>query len=157
MKDLGIDIAVQTPEFNAWMDQIGKGQHQWAIGWSSGGPTPYNFYRGQMSSQSALPVGEAADDNWNRYVDPEADKLLEEFVATSDPAKQKEIMDQVQMLFVKDAPALPLFPGPDWYEYVTTRFTGFPSKEDPYAPGTPYNAPAGYMSPLFLLTNVKPK
>ena len=157
MKDLGIEIIVQTPEYNAWMDQLGKGQHQWAIGWSSGGPTPYNFYRGQMSSLSMLPVGEAADENWNRFVDPEADKLIEEFAKTSDLAKQKEIMNQLQMIFVKDAPALPLFPGPDWYEYVTTRFTGFPTAEDPYAPGPPFGTPNGYASPLILLTTVKPK
>ncbi len=157
MKDLGIDISVETPEFNAWIDELGKGQHQWAIGWSSGGPTPYNFYRGMLSSQTLLPVGEAADENWNRFVDPEADKLMEEFVKTSDPAQQKEIMNQIQMIFVNTAPALPLFPGPDWYEYNTSRFTGWPTQVDPYAPGPPYNAPYNSLSPLFILTNVKPK
>ena len=39
MKDLGIEITVKTPEYNAWYDELGKGQHQWAIGWGSGGPT----------------------------------------------------------------------------------------------------------------------
>jgi peptide/nickel transport system substrate-binding protein len=157
MKDLGIEVNVETPEYNAWIDELGKGQHEWAIGWSTGGPTPYNFYRGLLSEQTMLPVGEPADENWNRFVDPEADKLMEEFVKISDAAKQKEIMDQIQMIFVKDAPALPLFPGPDWYEFNTTRFTGWPTLENNYAPGTPYNAPYGYMSPLFLLTAVKPK
>jgi peptide/nickel transport system substrate-binding protein len=157
MKDLGIDITVETPEFNAWIDQLGKGQHEWAIGWSSGGATPYNFYRGLLSSQTMLPVGEAGDENWNRFVDPEADKLMQEFINTSDPTQQKAIMDQIQMLFIKDAPALPLFPGPDWYEYNTTRFTGWPSADDPYAPGAPFNAPLNSVSPLFLLTTVKPR
>lgn len=156
MKDLGIEINVQTPEFNAWMDEIGKGQHQWSIGWSSGGPTPYNFYRGQMSSLTMLPVGEAADENWNRFVSPEADALMDEFVTVSDPARQKEIMAQLEQIFVDNAPALPLFPGPDWYEYSTLHFTGWPTAEDNYAPGTPYASPSGFMSPLFLLTNVKP-
>ncbi len=127
------------------------------MGWSSGGPTPYNFYRGQMSKHTVLPIGKAANENWNRFVDPEADKLLEQFGKTSDPARQKEIMNQLQMIFVNDAPALPLFPGPDWYEYVTTRFTGFPTKDDPYAPGPPSVHPMGSPSPLMLLTTVKPK
>lgn len=157
MKDLGIEITVQTPEFNAWMDEIGKGQHQWSIGWSSGGPTPFNFYRGMLSKQTVQPVGVAADENWNRYVDEEADKLFDEFVTVSDPAKQKEIMNKIQTIFVEDAPALPLFPGPDWYEYSTKNFTGWPSEEDAYAPGSPYCAPVGFMSPLFLLTTIKPK
>ena len=157
MKDLGIEITVQTPEYNAWMDEIGKGQHQWSIGWSSGGPTPYNFYRGMLSRQTVLPVGEAADENWNRFVDPAADALFDEFVTVSDPARQKEIMNQIQAIFVEDAPALPLFPGPDWYEYSTKTFTDWPTEENPYAPGTPYDAPNGFMSPLFILTTVKPK
>ena len=48
------------------------------------GRPPINFYRGLLSEQTMLPVGEAADENWNRFVDPEADKLMEEFVKTSD-------------------------------------------------------------------------
>ena len=157
MKDLGIEINVQTPEFNAWMDEISKGQHQWSIGWSTGGPTPYNFYRGMLSEQTVLPVGEPADENWNRFVDSDAEALFGEFVQVSDPARQKEIMNQIEAIFIKDAPALPLFPGPDWYEYSTKNFTGWPTKEDPYAPGSPYNAPTGFMSPLFLLTTIQPK
>jgi peptide/nickel transport system substrate-binding protein len=136
---------------------LGKGSFQWAISWSSGGPTPLAFYRGQMSKQTVLNIGDVADENWNRFVDPEVDKLIGEFVKTSDENKQKDIMNQMQMIFVIDAPALPLFPGPDWYEYVTTRFTGFPTKDDPYAPGTLYNSPLGSMSPLFVWTAVKPK
>jgi peptide/nickel transport system substrate-binding protein len=155
MKDLGIDLTLTTPEENAWYDEISKGQHQWAIGWGSGGPTPYNFYRGQMSKITILPVGESASENWNRYVNPEVDTLLEEFAQTSSPEKQKEIMNQIQMIFVKEAPVIPLFPGPDWYEYNTTRFTGFPTKDDPYAPGPPFTAP--YEHTLIVLTTIKPK
>ncbi len=155
MKDLGIEITVKTPEYNAWYDELGKGQHQWAIGWGSGGPTPYNFYRGQMSKLTSLPVGETADENWNRYVNPEVDKLLEDFANTSDQAKQKEIMGQIETIFVNEAPVLPLFPGPDWYEYNTTKFTGFPTKDDNYAPGPPFTAP--YEHTLIVLTTIKPK
>jgi peptide/nickel transport system substrate-binding protein len=157
MKDLGIDVSVNTPEYNAWYDSLSKKTYQWAIGWSSGGPTPYNFYRGQMSKLTVVAEGESANENWNRFVDPEADKLLDQFANTSDAAKQKEYMNQIQALFVKDAPTLPLFPGPDWYEYVTTRFTGFPTKDDPYAPGAPYNTPGNAGNTLLLLTTIKPK
>ncbi len=156
MGDLGIEINVQTPEYDAWYDEISKGQFQWAIGWSDGGATPYNFYRGQMSKITLQPVGESASSNWGRFDNPQVDTLLEEFAKTSDAAKQKSIMDQIQMLFVNDAPALPLFPGPDWYEYNTTRFTGFPTQDNPYAPGPPYQSPGGYASPLFIFTTVKP-
>ncbi|HVN52972.1 MAG TPA: ABC transporter substrate-binding protein, partial [Anaerolineaceae bacterium] len=73
MKDLGIDVAVSTPEYDSWYDSLSKKNYQWAIGWSSDGPTPYNFYRGQLSKVTAKKEGESADENWNRFVDPEAD------------------------------------------------------------------------------------
>ena len=157
MKDLGIEITLDTPEQNTWQDEVFSGKFEWTIGWSSGGATPYNFYRGQMSKLTVMPVGEAANENWARYVDPKADVLLDEFSKTSDPAKQKDLMNQLQMLFVQDAPALPLFPGPDWYEYVTTRFTGWPTKENPFAPGPPFAVPFFASSPLLVVTSITPK
>jgi peptide/nickel transport system substrate-binding protein len=156
MNDLGIQISLTTPEENTWTDTVTKGQHQWAFGWGSDGPTPYNYYRGQMSALTAQPVGQSASENWNRYVSPAADKLLEQFATTSDAAQQKQIMNQIEMLFVNEAPVLPLFPGPDWYEYNTTRFTGFPTQENPYAPGVPW--PYGpYNTALIVLTTITPK
>ncbi len=156
MKDLGIAINLTTPEENTWTDTVTKGEHQWAFGWGSDGPTPYNFYRGQMSKLTVQPVGTSAGENWDRYVSPQADTLLEQFAQTSDIEKQKEIMSKIEMLFVNEAPVLPLFPGPDWYEYNTSRLTGFPSKDNPYAPGVPYaNSP--YNTPLIVLTTITPK
>ncbi len=157
MKDLGIEITLDTPEQNTWQEQLFGGNYQWSLSWSSGGATPYEFYRGQMSKLTVLPIGTQANENWGRFVDPKADTLIDEFGKTSDAARQKEIMNQLQMIFVEDAPALPLFPGPDWYEYVTTRFTGFPTKENPYAPGPPYNTPSFAPNPLLVLTSVTPK
>jgi peptide/nickel transport system substrate-binding protein len=109
-----------------------------------------------MSSVTLQPAGEVANENFVRYVNAQADTLLEQFAATSDAAQQKQIMAQIEAIFVDQAPALPLFPGPDWYEYTTLHFTGFPSADDPYAPGVPYaNSP--YNTPLIVLTTIKPK
>lgn len=155
MKDLGIVLNLTTPEYDTWYDELSKGQHQWAIGWGSGGPTPYNFYRGQMSKLTLQPVGTSTSENWNRIVNTDVDKLLEQFAQTSDMAQQKTIMGQIETIFVNEAPVIPLFPGPDWYEYNTTRFTGFPTKDNPYSPGPPYTAP--YEHTLIVLTTIKPK
>ena len=156
MKDLGIQITLTTPEEGTDIESVEKGDFQWAILWGSGGPTPYNFYRGQMSSVTVQPAGEVANENFVRYVNAQADTLLEQFAATSDAAQQKTLMNQIQAIYVDQAPSLPLFPGPDWYEYTTLRFTGFPDAANPYAPGVPYpNSP--YNTPLIVLTTIKPK
>jgi peptide/nickel transport system substrate-binding protein len=156
MKDLGITLNLSTPEETTWTDSVTKGDFKWSIVYSSGGPTPYNFYRGQMSSVTSRPVGENASENWGRYVSKDADKLLDEFAVTSDPARQKEIMNKLEMVFVNEAPVIPLFPGPDWYEFSTARFTGFPDKDNNYAPGIPY-ADNPYNATLIILTTIKPK
>jgi len=50
---------------------------------------------------------------------------------------------RLRRLYADNAPALPLFPGPQWGEFNTTRFTGFPSEEDPYAILSTYAAERG--------------
>ena len=51
-----------------------------------------------------------------------------------------------------ELPAIPLFPGPQWYEYSTKNFTGFPGADDPYAVGSTYA-----LERLLVLTKVQPK
>lgn len=156
MSALGITLNLTTPEETAWTDSVTKGQFEWTLAYASGGPTPYNFYRGQMSKLTIRPVGENANDNWGRFDDPQTDDLLDQFAKTSDVSQQKQLMSQIEGRFVELAPVLPLFPGPDWYEYSTAHFTGFPSKDNPYAPGVPY-AYAPYNATLIVLTTITPK
>jgi peptide/nickel transport system substrate-binding protein len=156
MKDIGIEVTVDTPEENTWGDMVMKGEHKWSLGWPSGGADPYNYFRSQMSSKTVLPIGTPSNENWNRFVDSEADRLLDLYAKTADPAQQKDIMNQLQMLFVKDAPALPLYPQVDWYEYSTKNFTGWPDKDNPYVPGAPFDTPSFSPQALILITAIKP-
>jgi peptide/nickel transport system substrate-binding protein len=137
MKDLGIKVNVVTPDENTAEDDVARGKFQWAISWSAGGTTPYEIYQSLMSSTTVTPVGEVAYENFSRYSNPEADKLLDQFSSTVDLAQQKLIADQLQMLFVNEAPALPLFPAWVMYEYSTRNFSGFPDANNNYAPGNP--------------------
>ena len=72
-----------------------------------------------MSSEVLKPVGEVGTENWQRFSTPEADDLLAKFAATSDEAEQKDIVNQLQKVYSDNAPAIPLFPGPQWGEFVT--------------------------------------
>jgi peptide/nickel transport system substrate-binding protein len=139
--EIGIKASVQPYDFTVWLERVQMGDFDLSIGWSSGGATPFNFYRGIMSSQIMQPVGTIASENWQRYVAEGVDALLDEFAATSDPAESTRLANEMQMLYATSAPAIPLFPGPQWGEYNTTRFTGFPSEEDPYAVLSTYQHP----------------
>ena len=155
LKAVGIDAQVKPYDFSAWLDRVQKGDFDMSIGWSSGGATPYEYYRDQMSQRSIKPLGEAAGANWHRYVSKTADDLLNQIAATSDAAEQKSIAEKLQQTFSDEAPAVPLFPGPYWYEYNTTRFTDFPTKDNPYAAGSFFNQ--GTPEQLIVMTTIKPK
>lgn len=154
LKEVGIQASVKSYDFSAWIDRVQKGEFDMSIGWSNGGATPLNYYRGQMATTTVKPVGEVSDQNWQRFGSAEADALLTRFASTSDAAEQKQYAEQLQQLFSDNAPALPLFPGPAWYQYNTSRFTGFPTRDDPYAQGSPFGT--GTPEQLLVLTSVKP-
>ena len=153
LKAVGIDASLKTYDFSPYFERVQKGEFDMTICWTSEEPSPYYFYRDLMGSETMKPVGEAAQRNWERYTNKEADTLLKAFEVTSNADEQRKLSDQLQMIFVQNAPAIPLFPGPSWGEYNTKRFTGFPNKDNPYAKLTPNNPPEN----IFVLTEIKPK
>jgi peptide/nickel transport system substrate-binding protein len=151
-EEIGVRLTVQTYDFNAWFERVTQGNFDVSIGWSAGGPTPYNFYRGQMSELTFHDVGETSNENWHRFVSPEADTLLAQFAASTDEAEQKDLINQLQMLYVEQFPAIPLFPGPQWGQYNSTRFTDFPNGDNPYSILSTY----AYTERLIVMTTIKP-
>ncbi|MBA2277929.1 MAG: ABC transporter substrate-binding protein [Chloroflexia bacterium] len=152
LADVGITVTVQPYEYATWFDQLQKGNFTMSIGGSESGATPFNFFRGVMSSQTKEPIGTISALNWHRFSVPEADQLLADFAATSDTAQQQQIANQLQLLYEQHAPAVPLFPGPQWGEFSTLRFEGFPSDENPYAILSCY-APES----ILVMMEIKPK
>lgn len=132
LAEVGVQLTVRPYDFTAWLDRVQEGNFTVSIGWSSQGATPFNFYRSVMSSATFNEIGEVSGENWQRFVLDEADTLLDQFAATSDEAEQMEIAAQLQGLFVEHVPSIPLFPGPQWGQYNTQRFTGFPNEDNPY-------------------------
>lgn len=152
LSEIGFNVTVQPYDQTTWQTRVQNGDFTMSIGWSSQGSTVYNFYRGVMSSITLEDIGTSAGENWHRFALPEADELLVQFAATSDEAEQAEISAQLQQLYAERAPAVPLFPGPQWGEFNTRRFEGFPSDEDPYALLSTYSTERG-----IVMTTVRPK
>ncbi len=152
---VGVAASVRTYDFSAWFQRVQEGKFDLSLGWSFEGPTPYLFYRWLMASATAKPVGEAAMGNWHRYASPAADRALEAFEREADPAAQRRLAAELQRIFVAEAPAIPLYPNPSWAEYNTGRFTGFPSREQPYADPSPNKFDRGEC--LLVLTALAPR
>lgn len=141
-QDIGLDATIQTPDFGAWFSNLQNGTYDVSIGWGTAGNTPYNYFRNLMLSSLISEEGTANAETWSRWTSEEADALLNSFTTTADLTEQQDIVDQLQMLYVENMPAIPLFPGPTWYEYTTYRFTGFPTEDNYYAQGSPWDLPS---------------
>ncbi len=141
LKAIGIDATLRTYEFNAWFDRLQVGNFDLSISWSDSGATPWSFYQRLMSKDTVRPLGDNAENNWHRYANKRADELLAEFASTSDPKELFRLASELQRVFVRNAPTIPLFPGPTWGLYNSRRVEGFPNKDDPYAPLAPYKSP----------------
>lgn len=150
---VGVNAKVKTYDFSAWFERLQKGDFEGAISWSLEGDTPYQFYRWLMDPRKVMPLGDAAAGNWHRFGHPKVQGVLEQFEATSDVDRQRELVRTLQTLFVAHAPAVPLFPNPSWGLYNTRRIVGFPTKENPYAHLSPNHAPEY----LLVLNELRPR
>ena len=137
----GLPAAVRTLEFGTWFSRVQQGNFDLTVGWSAEGATPYDLMRGLMEPSLVKPRGEFAVQNWHRYGDVDAAKLLDAFAKEADSQARVMLMRQVEAQFEKTMPALPLFPNPSWALFNSERYQGFPSKENPYAGGSPNALP----------------
>ena len=151
--EIGIAGSVKALDYNRWLGALKEGRFDVSLGFGSRGPTPYQFYRGQMDGALVRPIGEEAVDDFHRFASAEAVDLLRRFEATSDVKEQADLARRLQRLYVADAPSLPLYASPLWGVFNSKRFSGFPSRFLPYAGA----APGGQPDSLPVLIEVKPR
>ena len=154
-QDVGLNAQVITPEFGEWLNNLQTGAYDVSIGWSDIGRTPWNFYYNVMYSGLIGEDGLRNAQLWSGWTSDEADALLDAFTSTADGAEQADIVNQLQNLYVENVVAIPLFPGPAWYEWNTTNFTGFPTEEDYYTMGSPWRGNV-HNSRLLIVLNLVP-
>ena len=134
LKEVGIQVELNTTSPDAWSTSTYTGDFDISLGSGVRGATPFDFYRATMSETTSKPVGEVTTQNFHRYVNADADQLLLDFAGTGDVEVQKEIASELQGIFASEYPIVPLYAQPDWGLYTTKRITGFPNADDPYAP-----------------------
>ncbi len=84
--------------------------------------------RRTRSSRRALdgsPTG-----NWEHYSDAKATKLLTQWKATLNAKKQQQLATQLENIWLKDMPIVPLFVGPRWSTYSTKYFHNFDTSKN---------------------------
>jgi peptide/nickel transport system substrate-binding protein len=104
LKDVGIDMQIQSSEFSTFMDDIRNGRFQ-LFSLRRVGISDPDFYYTIFHSKSLAPNGQ----NRGYYVNPRVDQLIEEGRATFDRAKRKAAYDEIQKILADDLPYISLY------------------------------------------------
>ena len=153
LKAAGIQIKPQNLAAPDWESRLYTGQYQLGYNNETGGPTPYYELRQWLYSANSAPIGQPAGSNWSRYSNPATDTLINDYAATANPATQHQVVNQLQQVMLKEVPFIPVTEEVNWYQYNTSSFTGWVTKQNPYA------QPAAYVYPDWgqMLLHVAPK
>lgn len=141
---VGIEATVEataTPDI--YTQALNEGTFEAAISWTNTGPTPYQFLNDWLRSTRTWEEGKpmSGPTNWQHWQDEETDKLLDQYLTSADPAVQQEAIQGLTEIIVEQLPAIPINYNAAWYQYTTYNAEGWPSEDDPYAYGSPFNAP----------------
>lgn len=150
LKAVGLDVAVSTPSYDTYYNDMQVGSYDTALWGTNPGPSPFFIYDSLLRSANSAAIGQQAGSNFERWEDPATDKLLETYSTSSDPAVQKQAIYGLEKIMVDQLPSIPLINEPYWYEYNTEYWVGWPDQAHPYAEPAPYAYPDNEMVLLHL-------
>ena len=149
LKKIGILVNIKSTTFSTYMASLSTGSFDMALMWTGSGPSPYFTFKARMSSKNSAPIGKSAPANYERWEDPITNSALQIYRESTSLFLKKRTMAILEWVMLTQVPFAPLYYGPVWYEYNTTHFVGWPTKENPYC--VPTN---GYGSFSIILTRV---
>ena len=139
---IGIDATVDKANQDKWDQSVQKGDFGATMRWTNGGATPYDIYQTVMDGDLLKPIGTAAQQgNFGRFKSPEATAALKAYANATSDAERTTAMNQIQKIFVDQAPMLPVGSDNVGGAFSTKNWIGWPSDADPYAgmqPTQPY-------------------
>ena len=154
LKKLGIATQIDQQAWAGYSGSLQSATYDLGISWGWGnGPTPYYLFYQSFAPELSAPAGKTAASNLSRYTNPAITQALASFRSTSDPVAQKKAISTILSAVQKDQPWVPLTDRTQFALFNTSRFTGFPSAQNPYNDASPDDVPGARLMYL----NVKPK
>ncbi len=141
LKKIGINVTPANLSGNTHSSDEQLGQFQLDYESPLGGPTPYYQFRQLLDSSNTAPIGKMASSNYERFRSKAVDRLFNQYAATTNPKVQHRIINQIQAVMLKQVPVIPVLEGVNWYEYDTSKLTGWVTKKNDYAAPAAYNFP----------------
>ncbi|MFC4855663.1 ABC transporter substrate-binding protein [Actinophytocola glycyrrhizae] len=136
--DLGIAATVDKANQDTWTSDVDTGQFEAAMHWTNNGATPYDLYQSIMDGALYKPVGTAGvNGNWGRFRNADATEALHQYANAADDTVRQEAMDELQRIYVEQAPVLITGAANAGGEYSTKNWVGWPDEDNQYAPAQP--------------------
>jgi peptide/nickel transport system substrate-binding protein len=130
---VGIDLEVRTQAPPDVDNDRNIGNYDMTFGVPGGSCSNFQNFDDPLGTDRTAPIGKEAKSNTIRWSDPTTDSLLSQLHSTVDEAGQKPIVYKLQDIMMQQVPHIPLWYGPNWFEYRTKNAVGWPSADDPYA------------------------
>ncbi len=137
---VGIELTISDLAQQTYNNKLFTGDYDLAYYSEPGGPTPYYELRQLLYSKNTAPIGKPASYNYERYINPEVDKLFDQY-PTADDAGQVQIIKQISAAMLKDIPIIPTTESVDWFQYNDEDIDGWPTPDNPYAQPAAYTVP----------------
>jgi peptide/nickel transport system substrate-binding protein len=131
LTEAGLNVKMSTPEAAVWTSGLIAGEYSMTLNALASAANPYFPYIRSFNP---------GDFGKSRFTAPhwenaEVMDLLGQYSQVKDPAEQKAIMDKIQLIVAEAMPVIPVYNSPSFYEYNTSRFTGWANADDPkYSP-----------------------
>ncbi len=135
MKAAGIDATYQGLSTDAWNQDVASGDFSVTEHWSNGGISPVNMYNGWLNS--TLASGSAAVGDYERLNDPALNADLATLAGATTVSAQATALVPLEQYIAANLPIIPVTTAPEWFEYNSQNYTGWPTQQNPYDSGQP--------------------
>lgn len=141
LKAVGLDVSVNTLSYDTYYNDMQVGTFDTSMWGTNPGPSPFYIFDSLLRSTNSAKIGQQAGSNFERWLDPATDKLLNQYATSTDPTVQKQAIYGLESIMVNQLPSIPLVNEPYWYEYNTQSWVGWPDQAHQYAEPSPYAYP----------------
>ena len=137
LAEIGVEVEVKPqPVFPEYLATCQGGDYAMAFCIVSGLSGPFSVYDKTMSSRYLKDEGRQSA-NYTRYSGGAADELLDQYASATTLEEQQQIIHELQTIFAKEVPVVPVIAHGGVAHVNGAEFTGFPTADNLYASPEP--------------------
>jgi peptide/nickel transport system substrate-binding protein len=149
LSPLGIHTTIDQQPYSTYAASASAATYSMLVSWSNNTPdaTPYPELNSLLDGN--------VNTDWERYTSAADTAALASFASTTSLTTQKADLASVEKDILTNVPVVALTGRPDFFDYSTKYFTGWPSAADPYNAGEAPDNFTGGAEQMYLNVHLK--